>query len=103
MLNKVSLENVKEKWGPEVNHFCPKVPKLLIGTKSDLIQKHSKPDEIVAEETAQRVAKSIGAQAFIQCSAFTGDNLKNVFDTAVTTVLVPSARKHKLRSRCAIF
>eukprot|EP01090_Pellita_catalonica_P000933 TRINITY_DN10667_c0_g1_i1.p1 TRINITY_DN10667_c0_g1~~TRINITY_DN10667_c0_g1_i1.p1 ORF type:complete len:204 (-),score=32.74 TRINITY_DN10667_c0_g1_i1:107-673(-) len=103
MLNKISLENVKEKWSPEVNHFCPDIPKLLIGTKSDLIKEHSKTDEIVSEETAQHFAKSIGAEQFIACSSFTGDNLKTVFDTAVKTVLVPSRRKGKLRSRCSIF
>jgi Ras family protein A len=31
-----SLENVPEKWVPEVRHFCPGVPFVLVGCKSDL-------------------------------------------------------------------
>merc|ERR1711971_1527821 len=31
-----SFENVKEKWIPEINHHCPKVPYILVCTKSDL-------------------------------------------------------------------
>ena len=32
----VSLERVESKWIPEVNHHCPGVPIMLVGTKSDL-------------------------------------------------------------------
>ena len=31
-----SLENIPEKWNPEVSHFCNNVPKVLVGTKKDL-------------------------------------------------------------------
>ena len=31
-----SLENVKTKWIPEVAHYCPGVPIILVGTKADL-------------------------------------------------------------------
>ena len=31
-----SLQNVVEKWTPEVRHFCPKVPVILVGNKRDL-------------------------------------------------------------------
>jgi Ras family protein A len=31
-----SLDNVGEKWCSEVHHFCPDVPKILVGCKKDL-------------------------------------------------------------------
>ncbi|CAH8523176.1 unnamed protein product [Heterobilharzia americana] len=31
-----SLANIKDKWIPEVKHFCPNVPIVLVGNKSDL-------------------------------------------------------------------
>ena len=34
--NPDSLENITEKWQPEVRHFCPRVPVVLVGNKKDL-------------------------------------------------------------------
>ena len=31
-----SLRNITDKWVPEVNHFCPNVPVILVGNKMDL-------------------------------------------------------------------
>uniref|UniRef100_A0A3B4WB55 Ras homolog family member B n=1 Tax=Seriola lalandi dorsalis TaxID=1841481 RepID=A0A3B4WB55_SERLL len=31
-----SLENIPEKWVPEVKHFCPNVPIILVANKKDL-------------------------------------------------------------------
>ena len=31
-----SLENIPEKWTPEVKHFCPNVPIILVGNKKVL-------------------------------------------------------------------
>lgn len=38
-----SLENIPEKWTPEVKHFCPNVPIILVGNK-----KVSKCGDIIA-------------------------------------------------------
>lgn len=32
----VPVENIPEKWTPEVKHFCPNVPIILVGNKKDL-------------------------------------------------------------------
>lgn len=34
----ISAENIPEKWTPEVKHFCPNVPIILVGNKKDLRQ-----------------------------------------------------------------
>ena len=34
--NRSSFQNVTEKWVPEVRHFCPEIPILLLATKTDL-------------------------------------------------------------------
>lgn len=36
LLVSPSLENIPEKWTPEVKHFCPNVPIILVGNKKDL-------------------------------------------------------------------
>ena len=35
-MSPASYENVKTKWYPEVQHHCPNVPVILVGTKLDL-------------------------------------------------------------------
>ena len=45
-----SLENIPEKWVPEVKHFCPKdVPIVLVGNKLDL-----RTDQYWIEEPRRR-------------------------------------------------
>ena len=36
MVDPTSLENVRSKWHPEINHHAPDVPIILVGTKLDL-------------------------------------------------------------------
>lgn len=74
--NIVSLHNVKETWFPEVNHFCPGIPTVLVGTKSDL------PSTIDPDIPIQ-VAAEINAVGYIQCSAKTMFNISTVFNFAL--------------------
>ena len=32
----MSLSNVKSKWAPEIRHYCPNTPIILVATKIDL-------------------------------------------------------------------
>ncbi len=46
--NPNSYRNVSEKWVPELRHFCPRVPIILVATKTDL-----RYDARVARELAE--------------------------------------------------
>ncbi|KAF5319272.1 hypothetical protein D9619_008819 [Psilocybe cf. subviscida] len=84
-----SLSNVLDKWYPEVSHFCPSTPLLLIGTKTDL---RTDPTTLrmlsaqgqspVTAEHGAAVAKDIGA-GYRECSAKNGTGVKEVFDVAL--------------------
>lgn len=74
--NLVSLQNVKDSWFPEVNHFCPGVPVLLVGTKSDLAIDMD-PDLPI------QLAHEINAIGYVQCSAKTMFNVHEVFNFAL--------------------
>ena len=39
-----SLENIPEKWTPEVKHFCPNVPIILVGNKKVEVQDNAKTE-----------------------------------------------------------
>ncbi len=57
-----SFENVQSKWVPEVRHFCPNTPIVLVGLQCDLRgQKVRQYDgEEVTRENAVKMAKDIG-------------------------------------------
>lgn len=105
VVNPVSFENVTTKWYPEVIHFCPEVPQILVGTKLDL-----RSDAVTLEklknlgqnpiqfEQGQDLAKKIKAVKYLECSAKTGENLKTVFDEAVKAVLFAP----KFKKRCQL-
>ncbi|EGG14962.1 Rho GTPase [Cavenderia fasciculata] len=100
--NPVSYENVYTKWYPEVMHFCPDVPQILVGTKLDtredrgIVEKleaqHQKP---VSIEQGQDLARKIKAVKYMECSAKTSLNLKQVFDEAIKSVLMMKRKKRR--------
>jgi len=96
LVTESSFDSVREKWYPEVDHYVKDVPTILVGTKSDL-RDAKLPDPSTGEfnpvdaDKAQEMADSIGAEKFIEVSAKTGHNLKQLFQDSVSIVL--AARK----------
>jgi small GTP-binding protein len=100
VVNPVSFENVTAKWYPEVVHFCPEVPQILVGTKLDLRDDAGILDKLRSQgtqpvnlEQGNELAKKIRAVKYMECSAKTGQGLKAVFDDAVKAVLFRKEKK----------
>ncbi|KAL6719429.1 RHO4 protein [Lecanora helva] len=88
-----SLENIMDKWYPEVLHFCPTTPLVLVGLKSDLRNKSVCIDLLktqgltpVTPEQGQNVAKQMGA-TYVECSSKEMSNVHEIFDMAVDTAV----------------
>jgi len=107
LASPASYESVKTKWYPEVNHFNPKTPIILVGTKLDL---RDNPETVqslkenglkpITTDDGNRLAKEVGAAKYLECSALTQKGLPNVFEEAVKAVfadqkdrLQPSKKK----------
>lgn len=101
-----SLENVPEKWTPEVRHFCPNVPIILVGNKKDLRNDPATISELakmkqrpVTTEEGRAVAEKINAYQYLECSAKTKDGVREVFETATRASLTV---KKKKRGKCTL-
>ena len=108
--SRASFENVREQWAPEVKHYCPRVPIVLVGTQSDLrgdphaISRLARSKErFVGEEEGKKLAKQLNAVTYAECSALTQKGLKNVFDEAILAHLNgPVDNKDSKKSRCVV-
>ncbi|KAK0394699.1 hypothetical protein QR680_000882 [Steinernema hermaphroditum] len=97
-----SLENIPEKWTPEVRHFCPNVPIILVGNKKDLrndpqtLRELAKmKQEPVKPDQGRAIAEQIGAFDYIECSAKTKDGIREVFEKATQAALQQKKRNKK--------
>ncbi|XP_060567607.1 transforming protein RhoA-like [Ruditapes philippinarum] len=106
--NVDSLENISEKWAPEVKHFCPNVPIVLVGTKNDLrtdeatrLELAKTKQEVVKVEDGRAMAARIGAFSYLECSARTNDGVREVFEEATRAALL--GKKKKKKTKCKIF
>ena len=55
----MAVNNVSTRWVREITHFCPNIPFLLVGTKTDL--RESGDGKFVTYEEGEAKAKEIGA------------------------------------------
>ncbi|CAL9119310.1 unnamed protein product [Musa textilis] len=106
LISKASYENVHKKWIPELRHYAPNVPIVLVGTKLDLredrqfIIDHPGTTPITIAQ-AKELKKMIGAAVYIECSSKTQQNVKAVFDAAIKVVIYPPKPKKKSRKQRA--
>ncbi|KDN43749.1 GTP-binding protein rhoA, partial [Rhizoctonia solani AG-8 WAC10335] len=84
-----SLDNVQEKWISEVMHFCAGLPIILVGCKKDLRRDPKTIEELrktsqrpVTPEEGMAVAQKIGARHYLECSAKSGEGVREVFQYA---------------------
>nr|XP_033809963.1 rho-related GTP-binding protein RhoF [Geotrypetes seraphini] len=99
--NPTSFENVLIKWYPEVSHFCPEIPLILIGCKIDLRKDEeclrklrSSQQEPISYHQGEATYHQIKAAAYLECSAKFRENIEDVFKEA-TTIALNSMKKSK--------
>ncbi|KZF25751.1 hypothetical protein L228DRAFT_82998 [Xylona heveae TC161] len=101
-----SLENVKEKWYAEVDHFCHGLPFILVGCKKDLRNDPKTVEQLaklgqkpVSPEMVDPVIKYCRFNRYLECSARTGEGVREVFEQATRDALL---KQTKPKRKCLI-
>ncbi|XP_043568255.1 rho-related BTB domain-containing protein 1 isoform X2 [Chiloscyllium plagiosum] len=103
--NPNSLNHVRTMWFPEIKHFCPRTPVVLVGCQLDLryadleavnrarrpLARPIRPNDILPPEKGREVAKELGIP-YYETSVFDQFGIKDVFDNAVRGALI--SRRH---------
>eukprot|EP01092_Planopodium_desertum_P012342 TRINITY_DN57_c0_g1_i2.p2 TRINITY_DN57_c0_g1~~TRINITY_DN57_c0_g1_i2.p2 ORF type:complete len:196 (-),score=24.45 TRINITY_DN57_c0_g1_i2:95-682(-) len=102
IISPTSFKNVKTKWVPEVRHNVQDAKLILVGTKLDLrddkeqIERlREKGLEPITVTQGEGLAKEIGAECYMECSALTQKGLHEVFEQAIRVCIKPSSKKGK--------
>ena len=70
-------------------HHCPKIPFLLVGSKSDLRKNVS--GKLMTD--GNQLAEEIKAKKYVECSSKTRYGVENVIDEAISAVLKNTPQK----------
>jgi len=91
-INRASYDAIREKWAPEVHHYIPNIPHILVGTKIDLREAKT-PDpnsgkfEPITLDLGQSMATEIHATKYMEICSKSGQGVAEVFEEAVSQVL----------------
>ena len=99
-ISQVSFENIKSKWLPEVKNICSKTPLILVGTKCDLrddektVSILKKNNQVPGTfKSGWDLSKRICAEKYLECSALTGEGVKNVFEESIRSAVACNTQK----------
>ncbi|KAK7104517.1 hypothetical protein V1264_019219 [Littorina saxatilis] len=96
--DRESFYSVINSWLPEIQrHTKRRRPMLLVGTQIDLRTPDCQ-DQVTTEE-GNNLAKIIGADCYIECSARNQEGLQQVFEHVVFSALKYRKKKNKIFNR----
>eukprot|EP01117_Protostelium_nocturnum_P017475 TRINITY_DN710_c0_g3_i1.p1 TRINITY_DN710_c0_g3~~TRINITY_DN710_c0_g3_i1.p1 ORF type:complete len:196 (+),score=39.72 TRINITY_DN710_c0_g3_i1:172-759(+) len=105
-VDRRSFENASAKWAPELLHYCPDAPIILVGTKMDaredkkvLSELYARNTTTVSYEEGMNLAKEIKAVRYQECSALTQKGLKQLFEEVVIASEGPTQKKKKVSKK----
>ena len=90
--SKLSFDAITDKWHPEITHYLPKVPYILVGSKIDIRDQqlqdpNAEATVYVTKEQGKTLAKEIHAECYMELSSKTRQGLDEVFKFAIRIVL----------------
>jgi GTPase SAR1 family protein len=130
-VSPVSFQNIRNKWVPEIRHFQPNAPIVLVGTKIDIRDDGETKDFLstrrlvpVTPEDGRKLAEEVGATHYCeisskQCLGMSPQHclslvdvshsvgLTECFETCIRSVLhtrqVEEKKSRKNQAKCQLF
>ena len=103
--NPVSAGSIKERWMPEVRHFCGRCPVVLVACKIDLRNDADKlkqqGEKSISQEAGRLLATQIKADAYMECSAKTREGVQELFVEAARLSFKKRGHK-KVERKCRL-
>lgn len=101
--NGHSFDRIRGKWIPEVKHFCPDVPIVIVGLKADLRSDVSGEGGFVSFEDGETLGLACDCE-FVECSAKMESGVNEAFEAAVRSALrgVVKRGTQKKRGECLL-
>jgi len=88
--SRTSFEAITEKWAPEIHHYLPGIPTILVALKRDLREHppETKPEDFdpVPTSDGKTLAEQLESEAFFEVSAKENQGVTEVFDKLVKIV-----------------
>ena len=87
VVSRQIADDIRARWLPELDQYAPCVPFVLVGTKADLrmdpetIERQGL-QSIMTTSEGYALAKKLGAQGYVECSAIESVGLREVFAKA---------------------
>lgn len=103
LVSKSSFRNVKKKWIREIKKYCPGVPYILVGMKSDL---REKSEESISKTEGEKLKDYIHSEDYIECSARDISTIYKVYESAARVSLDKyNSKKENVKNAnpCLIF
>ncbi|KAI9311900.1 Rho GTPase rho1, partial [Zopfochytrium polystomum] len=87
-----SLDSVRTKWSPYVDEYCRWRRVILVCCKRDIrdamTEENYSPGMVKAEQ-GMELAGQIGAYRYVECSAYTGEGVKELLEHAARLSRIP--------------
>jgi len=87
--SRTTFDSISSKWAPEIRHYLPSTPTILVGLKKDIRDDetdHPAEYDPVKKEDGQDLAKKIGATVYMEASAKKAEGVSEIFEKAMQIV-----------------
>ena len=90
IVDRSSYSKILEKWIPEIEHYCPGIPRILLSTKIDLLEdkeiQMKNHENFISTDEGIELQKKFDFEFFIETSSKLHINIDEILDAIGRTI-----------------